>query len=234
MFDLRSLLIGIILMLRKFTCIDITIYALPSEDDYKNGIMLLPIIGFAIGFSAFLLDLLKIFYDGFFVCAIILLYFFIITKTVNMRDTYRTLNYIIKPKNGSEQISGIAGIVIIYLFYFALIRLVAPTALIIMPVAGFSGLIILSRVFDRNKEGTSIIKCCGPYHEAAAFIISFMLAAFFNYKLVVPLALTYMISGSAVYFIDKKIKILPNSIEGFIIEMIQIIFLVITYAFKII
>ena len=39
---------------------------------------------------------------------------------------------------------------------------------------------------------------------------------------------------SNIAIIDKKIKILPNSIEGFIIEMIQIIFLVITYAFKII
>lgn len=233
MFDLESLIIGVILIIKKYTCIDIKIHAESNDDDYKNGIILLPLVGLAIGFVASFISSFKIFYDDFFISAVVLSYYCIITKTVNLRDTYRTLNYIIKPKNQSEQISGTIGIIIICLFYFSMMRIVDVTAVLLMPVAGYSGLIILSMVFDRNKNGTSVIKYCDKYHSLSAFGISFALAVVINYKLVVPLALTYMISGAVVNILDKKIKLLPNSIEGFIIEITQIIFLILTYIFKI-
>lgn len=234
MFDLRSLILGIILIIKKYTCINIKVFEESNDEDYINGIILLPLLGLVIGFVASFISSFKIFYDGFFISIIVFTYYCIITKNVNLRDTYKTLNYIIKPKSQSEQMSGIIGIIIICLFYFSLIKLVDVTALILMPVAGYSGLIILSTVFKRNKEGTSIIKYCSKYHKITAFSISFILAVVINYKLVVPLALTFMVSGLVVNFMDKKIKLLPNSIEGFIIEITQLIFLTFTYLFKII
>lgn len=234
MFDLRSLTIGIVLIIKKYTCINIKIYADSNDEDYKNGIILLPLLGFFIGFFAWFISGFRMFYDDFFVSVLVLTYYCIITKTASLRDTYRTLNYIIRPKNGSEQISGIVGIIIICMFYFSLMRLVDITAIFLMPVVGYSGLVILSTVFTRNKEGTSIIKYCGKFHEISAFSISFISAVVINYKLVVPLALTYMVSGLVVNMMDKKIKILPNSIEGFIIEITQLMFLIFTYLFKII
>lgn len=233
MVEVKSLIIGAVLILKKYTCIDIAIYAESEEDDLKNGIFILPILGFAIGFIACLIGEFKIFYDEFFISVFVLLYYVIITKTTTLKDTYRTLNYIIKPKNNSDQISGIIGVVVVLIFYYTLFRVVPATALIIMPVAGFSGLIILSILFDRNKDGTSIIKYCNKYHIIFSFGISFIIAILFNYKLVVPLALTYMVSSFAVTLIDAKIETLPSSIEGFIIEIVQIIFLIITYLFKI-
>ncbi len=233
MFDLRSIVIGIILMLRKYTCIDITIYAETNEDDYKNGILVLPLIGLAVGLVAFVISSLKIFYDGFFVSAVILAYYNIITKTVNMKDTYRTLNYYIKPKNQSEQLSGIIGIILINLMYFSLFRIVPSTSLIVMSVAGYSSLIILSAVINKNKENTSIMKYCGKYHIIAAFGISFLTAVIFNYKLVISLSFTYMISGMIVSMLDEKIKLFPSSAEGFFIEITQLLFLIITYLLKI-
>jgi len=233
MFDLRSLLIGFILIIKKYTCINIKIYEESSDDDYKDGIILLPIVGLAVGFVASFISSFKMFYDGFFISIIILCYYCIITKTVNLRDVYRTLNYIIKPKNQSEHISGTIGIIIICLIYFSLLRLVDVTAVLLMPVVGFSGLMILSMVFNRNKNGTEIIKYCDKYHSLSALGISFALAVVINYKLVIPLALTYMISGTLVNILDKKVKRIPNSIEGFIIEITQMIFLILTYIFKI-
>ncbi|MDW5299670.1 MAG: hypothetical protein SA378_05995 [Sedimentibacter sp.] len=233
MFDLRSIIIGVVLMLKKYTLINITIYADSNDDDFKNGVIALPLIGLAIGFVAFLISSLIFIYDEFFISTLILGYYCIITKNVNLTDTYRTLNYIIKLKNQSDQISGTIGIVIISLLYISLIRIVPATALIIMPVAGYSSLIILSTIIKRNKEGTSIMKYCGKYHSMAAFAISFLLAAIFNYKLVIPLSLTYMISGLVVSSLDKKIKEFPSSIEGFFIEITQVIFLIITYILKI-
>jgi len=233
MFDLKSLMIGVILIIKKYTCIDIKIYAESNDEEYKNGIILLPLVGLAIGFVASFISSFKIFYDNFFISAIVLSFYCIITKTVNLRDTYKTLNYIIKPKNQTEQISGTIGIIIICLFYFSLIRIVDVTAVLLMPVAGYSGLISLSMLFNRNKNGTSVIKYCDKYHSLSAFGMSFALSVVINYKLVVPLALTYMISGAVINILDKKIKLLPNSIEGFIIEMTQLIFLIFTYIFKI-
>lgn len=233
MFDVRSIVIGIILMLKKYTCIDITIYEESSEEDYKNGIMALPLIGLAIGFAAFMIASLEFVYDGFFVSVLVLGFYCIVTKSVNLTDTYRTLNYIIKPKNQSEQIVGIIGTTIIILFYFSLFRIVPATSLIVMPVAGYSSLIVLSTVIRRNKNVTNIMKYCGKYHTIAAFAISFLIASVFNYRLVIPLSLTYMICGIAVSYVDNKIKVLPNSVEGLIVETSQLIFLIITYLIRI-
>lgn len=232
MFDLRSIVIGMILMLKKFTCINITIYAESSDEDYENGIFVMPIIGLAVGFAAFLIASLKVFYDGFFVSTVILTYYNIITKTVNMKDTYRTLNYYNKPQNQTEHLPGIIGITIINLMYFSLFRIVPSTALIVMAVAGYSSLIILSTIIKRNKDSTSIMKYCNKYHVIGAFGISFLIAALFNYKLVISLSLTYMLSGMIVSMLDDRIKVFPTSVEGFIIEITQVMFLIITYIMK--
>lgn len=233
MFDLRSIVIGMILMLKKYTCINITIYAETNEEDYINGIFALPLIGFAVGFAAFVISSLKTFYDVFFISTVILTYYNIITKSVNMKDSYRTLNYYIKPQNQSEHLSGIIGITLINLMYFSLFRIVPSTSLIVMPVAGYSSLIILSSVIKRNKDNTSVMKYCGKYHIIAAFGISFLIAVIFNYRLVISLSLTYMILGMVVSMLDDKIKLFPSSIEGAIIEITQIMFLIITYLLKI-
>mgnify|MGYP000970994829 FL=1 len=233
MFDLRSIVIGIVLMLKKYSCVSLTIYEEANEEDYKNGIMALPLIGLAIGFFAFIISSLRYVYDGFFISAVVFLYYCIITKTVNIKDVYRTLNYYIRPANQTEQISGIIGVILICLMYVSLFRIVPVTSLIIMPAAGFSNLIILSKVIKRNPDNTSILKHCGKYHIIAAFGISFLFTAIFNYKLIISLSLTYMITGAIISILDKKIKNVPNSIEGFIIEISQILFLSITYLLKI-
>ena len=233
MFDLRSIVIGMVLMLKKYTCIDIAIYAETTDEDYKNGILVLPLIGFAVGFVAFIISFLKNFYDGFFVSALILTYYVIITKSSNMKDAYRTLNYYIKPKTQSEQLSGLIGITLINLMYFSLFRIVPSTSLIVMSVAGYSSPAILSSVIKRSKDNTSIMKHCGKAHVIVAFSISFLIAALFNYKLVISLSLTYILLGMVVSILDDKVKLLPGSIEGTFIEVTQVLFLIITYLLKI-
>lgn len=231
MLDLRSIVIGVVLMLKKYSCVSITIYEEANEEDYKNGIMALPIIGLAIGFVAFIIVSFRYIYDGFFISSAVLLYYCIVTKTANMKDVYRTLNYYIKPVNQTEQISGIIGVVSICLVYFSLLRIVPVTSLIIMPAVGFSNLIILSKVIKRDLDNTSILKYCGKYHIIAAFFISFLFAAIFNYKLIISISLTYILTCLIISILDKKIKNVPSSIEGFLIEISQIVFLMITYLF---
>lgn len=229
MLDLRSIVIGVVLMLKKYSCVSITIYEEANEEDYKNGIIALPIIGLAIGFVAFIIVSFRYIYDGFFISSAVLLYYCVVTKTTNIKDVYRTLNYYIKPANQTEQISGIIGTVLICLMYLSLFRIVPATSLIIMPVAGFSNLIILSKIIRRDLDNTFIMKYCGKYHIIAAFGISFFFAVILNYKLIIPLSLTFMISGLIVSILDKKVKNVPSSVEGFIIEVSQVMFLIITY-----
>jgi cobalamin synthase len=232
MLDLRSVVIGLVLMLKKYSCLSLTIYEEANEEDYKNGIIALPIIGLAIGFVAFIIVSFRYIYDGFFISSAVLLYYCVVTKTSNIKDVYRTLNYYIRPANQTDNISGIIGTVLICLMYLSLFRVVPVTSLIIMPAAGFSNLMILSKVIKRDLENTSILKYCGSYHIIAAFGISFLSAAIINYKLIISLSITFMLSGLIVSILDKRIKNVPSSVEGFIIEVSQVMFLIITYIIR--
>ncbi|HPW99875.1 MAG TPA: hypothetical protein PKY98_03920, partial [Sedimentibacter sp.] len=76
------------------------------------------------------------------------------------------------------------------------------------------------------------MKYCCKYQIISALSVSFLFAALFNYKLVISLSLTFMLSGFLVSILDKRVKSLPSSIEGFIIEISQLMFLVITYMLR--
>ena len=231
MLDLRSIVIGIVLMLKKYSCLSLTIYEEANEEDYKNGIIALPVIGLAIGFVAFIIVSFRYIYDGFFISSVVLLYYCVATKTSCIKDVYRTLNYYIKPLNETEHITGIIGVVLICLIYFSLFRIVPVTSLIIMPAAGYSNLIILSKVIKRDQDNTLILKYCGNCHVIAAFGISFLFASILNYMLIISLSLTFMLSAVIVSILDKRVKNVPSSVEGFIIEVSQVMFLIITYIF---
>ncbi len=233
MTDIRSIVIGVVLMLKKYTCINITIYEDEDEEDYKNGVFVLPLIGFVMGFMALLILSLRFFYDGFFISTLILAYYSIITGTINMRDTYKTLNYYIRPGTQSEHLPGYIGITLIILMYISLFRTVPPSAVAVAYTAGFSNLIISSALINRDKENTSIMKHCTKYHIIAAFGISFLAAAILNYRLVIPLSLTYMLSGAIISTLDEKVETLPSSAEGLIIEATQLLFLIVTYLLKV-
>jgi len=233
MTDIRSIVIGVVLMLKKYTCINITIYEDEDEEDYKNGVFVLPLIGFSIGFIALLISSFRFIYDSLFVSTLILAYYCIITGTVNMRDTYKTLNYYIKPGTQSEHLPGYIGITLIILMYISLFRIVPASAVAVAYAAGFSNLIISSALINRDKENTSIMKHCTRYHIIAAFGISFLVAAILNYRLVIPLSITYMLSGAIISTVDEKAETLPSSAEGAIIEATQLLFLIVTYLLKI-
>jgi cobalamin synthase len=232
MLDLRSVVIGLVLMLKKYTCVNLTIYEEANEEDYKNGIMLLPLIGLAMGFAAFIIGSFRYVYDGFFISSVLLLYYCLVTKTTTIKDVYRTLNFYIKPSNQTENLSGILGTVLVLFMYFSLFRLVPLTSLIIMPAAGFSSLMIVGGVIKRDSENTAILKYCGKYHITAAFATPFFFAALFNYKLIISLSLTFMAIAAGAGILDKRVKNAPSSVEGFIIEISQIIFLIITYLIR--
>lgn len=232
MFDLRSVVVGVVMMLRKYTCFNITVYAQADEAEYSDGMLFLPLLGAVLGIPAFLLSLLGIPYGCMFSGAVVFIYYAVISKTSSLTDCYKTLNFYIQPKANSGQVPGITGIVAVSLLYFTLMGQVPYGALLVMQCAGFSGLLLAGFIFDRPKEGTFIIRLADKQHAASAFFISFAVAAIAGFRLVISLSVTYMIIFCAVRLVDKKIKILPESVEGLIIEATQLLFLLTTFLFK--
>ncbi len=229
MFEIKNAFVGALLMLNKFTIFNIKFYADADDSDYSFGVILLPILGLLIGVASVFISIFKLIYSPLFVSILIMIYYFIITKSTNILDTYKTINLIIKPKNSNEQVFNTISIIIICLLYFVLFSVVSIRAILLMPLIGFSNLLISSLLIKRNKENTEILKYCTKNHAIFAFAFSFIITIIISYKLCIALSITLIISATIINIIDSKIKILPSSIEGFIIEMSQILFLAISY-----
>lgn len=233
MFEAKNVFLGIILMLKKYTIFNLTLNdeVTIEREDYQAGIILLPILGLIAGIIAFFISMLRLNYDSNFVSILIMIFYCVFTKNTNLIATYTTLNTIIKPKSQSEQISGIIGVVIICLAYYTLFSLVPLRAILVTPMIGFSTVIIISSAVKRDKTGTDIMQYCSNLHICIAFFISFVVTMIISYRLVIAVSVTYIVSAYVLSMIDRKVKNLPVQVEGFIIEISQIIFLTATYLF---
>ena len=229
MFEAKNVFIGALLMLKKFTLFNIKFYAETEDSDYIFGVFLLPFLGLLIGILSIPLSIFKYLYDPIFVGVLILIYYCIITKCTNIIDTYKTINTVIKHKNTNEQLLSTIAIVLLCILYFTLFSILSIRAILLAPMVGFSNLLILNLIIKRNKENTSILKYCSKNHAVIAFVFSFAVTIIISYKLTIALSLTYIITGILMNYFDSKIKILPSSMEGFIIEISQILFLILCY-----
>ncbi len=229
MFEAKNAFIGALLMLKKFTIFNIKFYAETEDNDYIFGVFLLPFLGLLIGILSIPLSIFKFLYDPIFIGALILIYYCIITKSTNIIDVYKTINTIIKPKNINDQLLSIMAIVLLCILYFTLFSILSVRAIMLTPMVGFSNLLILNLIIKRNKENTCILKYCSKNHAILAFVFSFAVTIIISYKLTIALSLTFIITGILMNYFDSKIKILPSSIEGLIIEISQILFLILCY-----
>lgn len=229
MFEAKNAFIGALLMLKRFTIFNINFYAQTEDSDYKFGVFLLPFLGLLIGLASVFISIFKFVYDPMFIGALIFIYYCIITKCTNIIDTYKTINIIIKSKNTNDQILSTIAVVAFCILYFTMLSVLSIRAILIMPMVGFSSLLILSQIVKRNKENTNILKYCTKNHAIVAFVFSFIVTTLISYRLTVALSLTYIIAGILTNYFDSKIKILPSSIEGFIVEITQLLFLILCY-----
>ena len=229
MFEVKNVFIGALLILNKFTIFNIKFYSETDDMDYSFGVFLLPILGLLIGFATIIISLLKFLYDPMFIGALLLTFYFVITKSVNITSTYKTIETFIQQKNKNSQLLSIISLMIICIFYFVMFSVLSARAIILMPLVGYSNLLILSYFIKRNKENTQLLKYCTKSHSIFAFLFSFIITIIISYKSTIALSLTYILSAIAMNFIDAKIKKLPSSIEGFIIEITQLLFLLLSY-----
>ncbi len=229
MFEAKNLFVGALLILKKFTLFNIKFYAETEEADYSFAVFLLPLLGLIIGFCTIPFSIFKIFYEPMLAGALLLIYYCIITKASNIKDTYKTINIIINTNDDNKQFYSIISLVVLCILYFVLFSVSSLRVILILPVVGFSNLIIQALIIKRDKSNAPILKFSTRNHSIFAFIFSFVITLLINYRLVISLSLTYVISSFIMNYFDSKIKILPSSIEGFTIEISQILFLILSY-----
>lgn len=234
MFDIKNLVIGALLILKKYTIINIPYEFESCNDDYSFGIFLLPILGLLIGIFSIIISATKILYNPMFSGVLMLIYYCIITKCTNIKETYKTFDVILKFRGYNEQVIRVVGIVLMCILYFVLFTISSIRAIVLMPMIGFSNLLVSSYLIKRNKEFTSVLVYCKKEHALFAFVFSFAIVALVNYKLTISLSATYVLSMLIVNYIDNNIKILPLSFEGTLIEFTQLLFLILSYMFYIV
>ncbi len=229
MFEAKNAFVGALLVLRKFTIFNIKFYTESEESDYSFAVLLMPLLGLVIGLCTLIFSSLKFIYSPIFSGALLLTYYCIITKSNNIKDTYKIISIIIKSNEENKQFYNIISLVVLCTLYFALFSVSSIRALILMPMVGFCSLIIQALIIKRDKSSSSILKYSSKNHSYFAFIFSFLFTIIINYKLSISLSLTYIIVSFIVNYFESKLKILPSTVEGFIIEISQILFLVISY-----
>lgn len=224
MVDARNIVIGLILMINRYTLIPIKVYIEIEDEHYKNGNMLLPLLGLVIGFVMFVISLLGYTYNNYFVSILIIVFYFGITKNMALTDINKVINEISESKENEEYIynKGIISEMIAVISYFILFGLVPKTAILLTPIIGFSSKLLVESVDDKEYK-----------KRILAFIVSFSIAFIFNYRLMVSMSLTFMIFGFFYIKINKKYNAILANKDGLIIELSQILFLIITYILKI-
>lgn len=228
MFDIKNYVIGALLMLKKYTIFNIKFYANTDDEDYIAGIHTLPLIGIIMGLISLIFSLLSYIYNDLFTGLILVIYFSAITNLSNLKETVHSIKFICKNKNDINIYIQVI-IVIILFTYYTLFTVLPAKIIALMPIVGYSTLIISSNFFKRTKSNTSIIKFCNKAHISIAFIVSFLATLIISYRSAIALSATYCICISITCIADLKIKILPSSVEGMLIEISQILFLFFSY-----
>lgn len=229
MIELKSMVIGLVLMINRFTCFNINLYTEIKDDDYQLGVLFLPVIGIVMGLVMFLISLLGLIYNKYFVSILILAFYFFITKGNTFNDITLTSNkFFLNTYKTDQNSNGIINIIIV-LFYFTLFSIVPISVILITPIIGFSTLLLSGSITFETEYKHSIIKHSETKYRISAFIFSFLTSAIINYKLIIPVSFTFIFCGLFVNYINKNKPYLLENIEGFLIETSQIIFLILTY-----
>ena len=232
MSEIRSITIGLILMIKKYTCIPINLYVEQTDEDYHNGITLLPALGIAIGMIMFFISILGYIYNRFFISILIVAFYCVITKCNMLKDLSMAVNKIIyNDEDNYNNIGETVSIIIVLMLYFVLFGLVPNTAILLTPIVGFSTLLITGSTIKHNDK--NIISYCNRKERTVAFSIVFAAAVIVNYKLVLSISFTFIIIGFVLNYLNNYIKKVLFKYDGCIIEISQIIFLILTYILKI-
>jgi len=233
---------SMVMMMLFFTRIPIRHHYEFDDQDYQLGIILFPLIGLLIGLGLLILKKVTFFVNPF-VSALILVFFYVwITGGIHIdglsdtvdgifsgRDKIKMLDIMKDSRVGSFGSLSISLLIISYVILFA-----DSTGgdILVMAIMGKISVLAAASISDYAKDedglGAVFIKNCTDRERNIGFAFTAILALIVNYRMIVPVVATFILAGLITRGIIKKIGGMTGDTLGFVHEISQIVFLIIS------
>ncbi len=230
------------MMMLFFTRIPIRHHYEFDDRDYQLGIILFPLIGLIIGLGLLILKHATFFVNPY-VSSLILVFFYVwITGGIHIDGLSDTADGIFSGRDKAKMLDimkdsrvGSFGSLSIGLLIVSYVTLFADNlggTIFVMAIMGKASILAAASISDYAKDedglGAVFIKSCTDRERNIGFAFTALIALFINYRLIVPVVVTFIISGLITKFIIKKIGGMTGDTLGFVHEISQIVFLIIS------
>jgi len=233
---------SILLMITFFTRIPIKLESDFDDNDYKLGIILLPLIGVVIGIGLLILKIFTFISSTYVLGLILTLFYLWISGGLHLDGFGDTLDGLLSGRDRESQLEimkdsrlgtfGVVGLIFVIGAYIILLGEGILATVFLMPIVGKSSMMLSAYMSDyaRDEEGLGFkfISLSDKTVRNSAFVFSFILGIIINYMILIPMVLTFIIVGITTKWIQKKIGGSTGDTLGFINEFSQVIFLLLT------
>ncbi len=233
---------SILLMITFFTRIPIKLQSEFDDNDYKLGIILLPIIGIVIGIGLLILKIFTFISSTYVLGLILTLFYLWISGGLHLDGLGDTLDGLFSGRDRESQLEimkdsrlgtfGALGLIFVIGAYIILLGEGTLATVFLMPIVGKSSTMLSAYMSDyaRDEEGLGFkfISLSDKNVRNSAFAFSFILGIITNYMILIPMVLTFIIAGITTKWIQKKIGGSTGDTLGFINEFSQAMFLLLT------
>ncbi len=229
---------SIFLILSIFTKIPLKLNSEFDEEDYKLGMIFLPIIGLIIGLGFVLIKLTTFVSSSYIVGLLLTIFYVIITGAIHIRGFGSKLNEFFSSEdteensiNSQDSTGKIIGVLLLLVAYIVLLGENSFSAVFLMPIVGRTSYMLSSYIVNnKNIENShKLISVSDKSVRNSAFLFAFILSLIFNFMAVIPIFIAFVIIGLFTkMMIDKKENFSTDD-HGFMVELSQIIFLIVAY-----
>lgn len=231
---------SMVMMMLFFTRIPIRHHYDFDDRDYQLGIILFPLIGLTIGLGLLILKLVTFFINPY-VSALILVFFYVwITGGIHIDGLSDTVDGMFSGRDKGIMLEimkdsrvGSFGSLAISLLIVSYVVLFADNTggtILIMAIIGKTAILASASISEYAKEeagmGASFVENCTDRERNIGFAFTALIALIINYRLIVPIVVTFILAGLITRFIIKKIGGMTGDTLGFVNEISQILFLI--------
>jgi len=230
------------MMMLFFTRIPIKHHYQFDDQDYQLGILLFPLIGLLIGIGLLILKKATFFVNPY-ISAIILVFFYVwITGGIHIDGLSDTSDGIFSGQDQTKMLDimkdsrvgsfGALSISLLIVSYVVLFAVNPGGTILVMAIMGKASVLGAASISAYAKDeaglGAAFIKYCTDRERNIGFAFTAVLALIVNYRLIVPVVATFILTGLITKSVIKKIGGMTGDTLGFVHEISQIAFLLIS------
>ncbi|SHJ12452.1 cobalamin-5'-phosphate synthase [Dethiosulfatibacter aminovorans DSM 17477] len=240
--NMKQIMRSLSMMIAFFTRIPMKYGHEFDEDDYCIGIMFLPVIGLIIGLGLFVLKH-ALFFASPYVGGLVMLIFYIwITGGLHIDGLADTFDGIFSGRDRDRMFEimkdsrvgsfGAISISLLMISYVILFAENTPGAILMMGVVGKSSVLSSASISSYAKEemglGTMFVENCGERERYIGILFTALVSVFAGYKLMIPAGITFVLVALITQYLKKVLGGTTGDTMGFIGELSQIIFLILS------